>query len=105
LLAAWRREYAFKGVIIYGEEMLIVRRGSLSVFRFIPPTLFHFESFTENSLNVLQEIECQSASATREVQSVYSKSDSEFNEPLLRGEGDRPIPRERRYGMSEEDGC
>jgi hypothetical protein len=85
--------------------MLIVRRGSLSVFRFIPPSLFRFERFTEQHLNLLQEMECQAASAAREVQSVYSKTDSEFVEPLLRGEVDRPIPRERRYGVSGEDGC
>ena len=105
LLGAWRREYLFKAIIIYAEEILIVRRGSLSVFRFIPPALYHFQLFTENNLNILQEMECHSASATKEVQSVYNKTDSEYNEPLLRGEGDRPIARERKYGMSEDDGC
>jgi hypothetical protein len=78
LLNSWRSHFRFRGLLIFNEEMLIVRTGSLSVFRAIQEELYRFEHFSEESLNIMQEMECTNARRAMEVERVFSKEESEF---------------------------
>lgn len=47
VLNNWRNKYAFKSIIVYEEEMYIVRTSSINVFRQIDKKLYDFEKFSE----------------------------------------------------------
>ena len=56
LLNTWRKQYKFKGIVTFNEEMLVVRAGSISAFRVVNEELFRFEYFSEEKLAKLDKI-------------------------------------------------
>ena len=55
ILNKWSQKYKFSSFVVFGEEVLIVRQGSVGVFRNIEKELFEDESLTYSELEVIEK--------------------------------------------------
>ena len=49
----WNQKYEFRAFLTFGEELLIVRGGSVSVFRDVEMELFQEEYLTSGDLEII----------------------------------------------------
>ena len=55
VLNQWRKNYGFFGFLTYADELLIVRKGSISVFRGVEKELFEEEYLNSEQLDEIEK--------------------------------------------------